>query len=68
MGEILLILFAGAGLALIGYGPLSMKKHPAAGVGMAVTGFVVRLAALIAIALGILLLCVPLLWYLRLPR
>ena len=38
------LLFLGIAVTYIGYGPFSLKKNPAAGVGVAVIGFLFRLA------------------------
>lgn len=38
-----LIFLLGIALSYIGYGPLSSKKNPAAGVGLVVIGFLFRL-------------------------
>lgn len=38
------IFFLGIGLSCIGYGPLSLKKNPTAGIAFAGIGFLCRLA------------------------
>lgn len=45
-----LLPFLGMVAMVIGYGPLSLKKHPTAGVGFVVAGFVFRLAGLLVFA------------------
>ena len=44
----------GIGISLLGFHPLSLRKHPTAGVVFAVFGFVVRLVGLALIAYGLL--------------
>jgi hypothetical protein len=50
---ILMLLF-GIAFTYFGYGPLSMKKHPKAGIGFAVAGFVLRCAGPVILVWGIL--------------
>jgi multisubunit Na+/H+ antiporter MnhB subunit len=66
-GSILLILAVGIGLAYAGYGPLSSRKHPQAGPGAAVAGFVCRLSALVLLALMVLAVVAALGWHVT-PR
>ncbi len=40
----ILILVLGSGLSYLGWGPLSARKNPSAGVGFVVFGFLFRLA------------------------
>ncbi len=42
--EVIRIPFLGAAVTYIGYGPLPLKKNPTAGIGLALIGFVFRLA------------------------
>ena len=45
----------GIGVSLVGFRPLSLRKHPTAGVAFAVAGFVVRLVGLAIISFGLFL-------------
>jgi hypothetical protein len=48
--------FAGILLTYLGYGPLSLRKHPGRGAGFAVVGFLCRLVGPPAIAIGLFVL------------
>ncbi len=52
------MLLAGSVLAFLGFGPLSRRKHPTAGVGIAIAGFVTRLLALLILFLFVFLLII----------
>ena len=43
----------GVGICIVGYGPLSFRKHPRQGCGYAILGFFVRLTGLALIAFGL---------------
>jgi hypothetical protein len=66
MGIVIAMLLVGIALAFVGYGPLSLRRHPKAGSGVAIAGFFVRLAALLLIIIGVLLLvsAAAFLWHL----
>ena len=51
------ILVAGIVLAIVGYGPLSLRRHPTAGEAFTVAGFLTRLCGLLLIALGATISC-----------
>jgi hypothetical protein len=51
-----IVLVVGIGFCFIGYGPLSLRKHPTMGCGYVVLGFLVRLIGLAIISFGIFLL------------
>ena len=46
---------AGTCICLVGFRPLSLRKHPTAGIAFAVAGFLVRLAGLALVSYGLLL-------------
>ena len=50
-----IILAFGLGICAVGFGPLSYRKHPEAGFGFVVLGFLVRLVGLGIVALGLIL-------------
>jgi hypothetical protein len=54
MDNPILILLVGIGLSFVGYGPLSLKKNPKAGIVFAVVGFVFRLAGPLLLFWGVL--------------
>ncbi len=51
----ILILLLGLGLTYVGFGPLSRKRDPTAGDGVAVIGFLARLAGMLLVIVGGLL-------------
>jgi hypothetical protein len=59
------VIFVGLGICLIGFGPLSSRKHPEAGDALAVAGFFVRLAGLLVVTFGLLLYLARVAWQLR---
>jgi len=59
------MLLIGMSFCFVGYGPLSLKKNPTAGDGFAVVGFLFRLAGLLLVILGIMLMGAVLPW--RMP-
>jgi hypothetical protein len=54
--------FVGVCVSFVGYHPLSLRKHPAAGNAFAVVGFLVRLAGLLLISYGLLMYLSRLAW------
>ena len=48
------ILLAGIGICFVGFGPLSLRKHPEAGYSFAVTGFLVRCLGQVVIIFGLM--------------
>ena len=50
-----LILAVGIAICVVGFGPLSYRKHPEAGFAFAVVGFLIRLVGLGMVALGLFL-------------
>jgi hypothetical protein len=53
MTTTILILIVGLGLAYVGFGPLSFNRHPGQGAGLAVAGFLCRLAAIPLLAAAV---------------
>ena len=50
-----IVISVGVGICLVGFGPLSFRKHPEAGFAFLVVGFLVRLTGLGIVALGVIL-------------
>ena len=65
MEAAIIIVLIGLGFCFVGYGPLSLKKNPTAGDGFAVVGFLFRLAGLLLLIFGIMLMGAVLSW--RMP-
>jgi hypothetical protein len=59
------VLLVGIGICFVGYGPLSLQKHPTAGDAFAVAGFLIRLAGLLLIGYGLLVFGVQLVYVCR---
>jgi len=59
------VIIVGIGICLVGFGPLSFRKHPDAGFTVAVVGFIVRLMGLGIVAFGLILWIAMGLWRLR---
>jgi hypothetical protein len=53
MVNLILIPLIGIGISCVGYGPLSMKRNPAAGVCFAIVGFLFRLFGPLLIVWGL---------------
>jgi hypothetical protein len=49
------VIIVGIGTCLVGFGKLSFRKHPTAGIAFAVAGFVVRFVGLAIISFGLIL-------------
>jgi hypothetical protein len=56
------LVFVGVCVSFVGYHPLSLRKHPTAGIAFAVAGFLVRLAGLALISYGLLLYLSRIAW------
>ena len=56
MAFIILILVIGIGSTSVGYGPLSLKRNPGAGVAFAVVGFILRVVGPLFLVFGVMLL------------
>jgi hypothetical protein len=56
----------GVCISLVGFSPLSLRKHPSSGIAFAVAGFVVRFVGLAIISFGLFLFAVQLAWRMRL--
>ena len=52
----------GVCISLVGFRPLSLRKHPTAGIAFAVTGFLVRLVGLAIISFGLFLFAAQVAW------
>ena len=61
-GVALLILALGIGVCSVGFGRLSYRKHPEAGVAFMVVGFLVRLVGLGIVTLGLVLWIAGAVW------
>ena len=60
-----IILVFGLGICSLGFGPLSLRKHPTAGIAFAVAGFLVRLVGLTIISFGLFLFAAQVAWRMR---
>ncbi len=49
------VIIVGLGICFVGFGRLSLRKHPSSGIAFAVGGFVVRLVGLAIISFGLIL-------------
>lgn len=49
------VIVVGIGICVVGFGPLSFRKHPEAGAAFVFVGFVIRLVGLSIVALGLIL-------------
>jgi hypothetical protein len=55
----------GVCISLVGFRPLSLRKHPTAGIAFALAGFFVRLVGLAIISFGLLLFAAQVAWRVR---
>jgi hypothetical protein len=49
------VIIVGIGICLVGFGKLSFRKHPEAGIAFSIAGFVVRFVGLAIISVGLFL-------------
>jgi hypothetical protein len=49
------VIIVGIAICVVGFGPLSFRKHPTAGIAFAVAGFMVRFVGLAIISVGLFL-------------
>jgi hypothetical protein len=59
------VIIVGLAICVVGFGPLSLRKYPEAGIAFAVAGFVVRLVGLAIISFGLFLFAAQVAWRMR---